>query len=510
MKHIKWLGVILLLVFALTACAAASADTVSDVKEQMAQDSAVNYAPQVRTLKNGVQVQRTPNGGDSIGINSYYANTFFDSMGFNNKYLKADRRGCGACHEDLATVATNLKGYPHLQFASNTEGLEIDMNVGQCMICHNYAGGTTDAFTFGNLMHMLHDGDNKAFSALGGDCWSCHYAAEDGESMQLWDDVKYDVLRGITYITADDVQGEFVWEQETTIDVDDLYDVQWYFHEDGVTRYGELMDGAVPQPETDGIYDQWTITVDGEVDNPFEMTLNELIEAIPPVTTTMTSHCGDNMIGGPWIGNVEITGIPVESILEYAAAKAGTKNICMTTISGDTYNAPIAYAEECGAYLVLSVSGEPLPYRLGYPVSFWIGGRPAWDCGKQIVRLTIENDEVTVWPAGLPTEDGISYYKPNVGLCHFAEGQIIEADEPYTFEGYASAWDDAITAVEFSFDRGETWITCETPDANMTNWVYWHYTWQAPSEGSYVIMIRSVCTDGSATYQPIEYLVNAQ
>ena len=505
-------GLVLLVMLVLLA-GTVFADTQQDILDKLKQDEET-YAPEIRTLSNGVQIQRTPNTPDSVGnysmANGYYLNLYWDKTSYNMKYLDADRRGCGACHTDLASVATNLKGYPHLMLNGNTEGLEIDMNVGQCMICHNYSTGTPDAFSFGNLMHMIHDSGNKAFGALGGDCWSCHYASEDGKNMQLWDEVKYSVLRGISSLSSDDVSAEFAWDQTTTIDVDDMYDVEWYFDAGGLRRRATILDQVSPDPATDGIYDQWTIKVDGAVENPFEMTLSELVEAIPPVKATMISHCGDNMIGGPWIANVEITGIPIKDILAYAGADPNAQTLDSLSQDDNLYNAAMSSVYEDGAYLVLEISGKPLPYRLGYPVALWVGGQPAWVNNKEVNRLTVRMDPVEIWPAGLPTEEGISYYKPNIGLCHFADGQIIEADKPYTFEGYASAWDDTITALEFSFDQGETWTRYETTGADKTRWVYWHLTWQPPQAGSYVLMARSYASDGSVTYKPIRYLVNAK
>ena len=512
MKHSERAFVIpaLALAMGLCACASAEGNWMTETQNKMEEDATVNYAPKVRTLANGVQVQRVPGGSDSVNTGSYYGNIFFDRDGFNNKYLDADNRGCGACHTDLATTASTMKGYPHLQFVSNTKGLEIDMNVGQCIICHDYAGGSTDPIGFGYTMHSIHT-KSQAFTALGGNCWSCHFATEDGKGMQLWDEVKYEHLRGITSIAAEDVKGEFTWDQTTVVDdASAVYDVQWYFDEGGARRMGTVMEGLTPDPEQDGIYDQWTMKIDGAVENPIEMTLTELIETFGLEKTTLTTHCGDNMICGPWIANVEIEGINLKTILEYVGADPNAQNVASVAQDGNRYNCAMSQVNGEGAYIVLRMCGEPLPYRMGYPAAIWVGGSPAWVNNKEINELTIEMDPVSIWPSGLPTAEGISYYKPNVGLTHLADGQIIDASQPYTFEGYAHAWEDPITSVEFSFDQGETWIPCETIGARSANWVYWHYTWDVPAAGSYVISVRATDVSGAVTYKPLKYLVNAK
>lgn len=509
----KKLGLLLAAMLVLAFVAAAGAEEgswVEQTQKQMEEDATVNYVPKTITLANGVQVQRVPGGADSVNTGSYYGNLFFDHDGFNNKYLQADSRGCAACHTDLAETASKMKGYPHLQFVSNAKGMEIDMNVGQCIICHDYAGGSTDPIGFGYVMHGIHR-NNPAFTALGGDCWTCHIATEDGKGMQLWDEVKYDFLRGITPIAAEDVKAAFTWEQDTVLEnAEDVFDVQWYFDEGGARRMGTVMEGVKPDPENDGIYDQWTLKVTGSVQNPVEMTLNEMIETFGIEKTALTTHCGDNMYGGPWIANVEIEGVNLKKVLEYVGADENAQNVASVAQDGNRYNCAMSQVNGEGAYLVLRMCGEPLPYRMGYPIAIWVGGSPAWVNNKEINELVIEMDPVEIWPTGLPTPEGISYYKPNVGLCHFADGQIIDASKPYTFEGYAHAWEDAITSVEFSFDHGETWITCETENASTANWVYWHYTWEVPGPGSYLLMIRSTDVTGAVTYKPLRYLVNAK
>ena len=86
----------------------------------------------------------------------------------------------------------------------------------QCLDCHSYSPGyVTEINGFGLLIHGLHDDRNAAFSQMGGDCWSCHAATNDGEGMALWDQVKHEKLRGILDVA--EATGEFTWNQDKTV-----------------------------------------------------------------------------------------------------------------------------------------------------------------------------------------------------------------------------------------------------------------------------------------------------
>ena len=100
--------------------------------------------------------------------------------------------------------------------------------------------------------------------------------------------------------------------------------------------------------------------------------------------------------------------------------------------------------------------------------------------------------------------------KPNVALFDFQEGQVIETGKPYTFSGYATAWDEQIAGVEFSMDGGVTWTRFDTPNVTRDNWVIWNFTYTPEADSAYVLSIRSVTTEGRVTEEPVEVLFNAK
>ena len=473
---------------------------------------AETHKSQVRTLSNGVQVKRTPDTCDTYTAGYYYITENFT---YNHRYLKADQRGCTACHTDLAALVENMKGYPHVSMGD--KDFYVQTTLTTCMECHDFAGEAFDEYFggFGSLMHTIHT--SSTFDAMGGNCWSCRYATGDGGNLQLWDDVKHDVLRGITDMDASTVAYTFDWNQEKTLNADQLFDLNWHYMEGFLHRQLSSEVGLVPDPSTDGVYDQWKIAIDGNVEKPMTVSISDLLAQLPVKQDKLTINCGVNKCGG-YIGNFDVEGIHMLDVLDLVGADENATHVEIYSADGSMFVSRIENIKKYGGYLTLNVGGQPLSYHQGYPVSFWTGGHAAWKNTKEVTQVTVvtvENEEeyypIYQYAVGYQTDlDGNVVFKPSCGIVGLTEGQIIPADQPLVIEGYAHGFDEEIAAVEFSFDRGQTWITCETPDYNPARWAYWYFTWTPPAPGAYTVSARAVTASGAATYNPAEILLNAE
>lgn len=454
------------------------------------------YAPYVRTLDNGVKVQRTPDDRDRM----------------NTKFYKADSRGCGACHTDLAEVLANMKNtsgvgaywYKHHDMRNE---LGIEMTYLQCLSCHKNSIGSAQTYCLemSTMMHAIH-GSGSAFEAMGGDCWSCHFVDELTGDFVLWDEVKYDVLHGINDVA--NVQGEFSYDQNVTTDeVFTLAQAYEWALKDWV--------GVEPDPENDGVYDQHTISIGGEVENPQTWTLRELIEIAPSVTDIGTYACEVNGFGGPMIESFEFTGIPVSWILEQGVPKEGTN-----AFKNEYWGGPwtFEFNEDFPSYLVYEINGEPLSYSEGYPVFLYCMDGFAGGAIKNVKQINVVTTENMYFLYKKYHGGGGAYlfdkeattHHPNVGICNFTDGMIIPEGQPYTFEGYAHAYQYGIAAIEFSMDGGETWTRFDTSDSQKGKWLYWYFTWTPEETGAYVLSVRAWAEDGKTWDVPNEKLFNVQ
>lgn len=519
MKQLKKVFAVALLLMLCALCCVALADaaqteerTHQDVLDEWAQlmlDRAEKYAPQIRTLSNGVQIQRTPTEY-KVESNSNVA-VPGGTVSYNNRYLNADSRGCTACHADMKElVTTENLGYLHTELDSE---FDIAITYKDCYYCHTYIGSLYSTLPFKNLIHGLHMNSN-AFTAMGGDCFSCHFAQQDG-TLAIWDDVKYEELWGIRDVESEQVQGDFVYDQTFTGSADSLFTFKWLLSADNLESYipvelGEQLELSV--------YDTWTISITGLVEEEKSYTISELLEKFPTETFTGVFHCIDNPVGGPYITQLNMTGISFEYLLEDCGVKEGATGVSGVMSShsvGSTSS--FEHIEKFGyPFIVLQVDGEPLGYENGFPAMIYMPGMPADHHNRGVIGLEVQ--DLPVEDYAPPTNYWISYkpwfpqsvMMPNAGIFELPEGRIIEAYEPYTFEGYADNFWLDIRAVEFSFDQGETWKSFDTSDTKAGRWVHWTFTWTPPEEGAYVIMVRAIDENGDPTPFPVKYMVNAK
>lgn len=500
-NRLKRIGMGALIVGAMAAVGCSSQPDQAVVSQAAVEEGAVVSAPSpeysaegpiVETLDDGTIVQRTP----SDDLSSYNA------IAYNTSMLKADARGCSACHEDLAETLKMIPDYDHLLF---DVGVTEDLSVEQCTLCHSAEVGAV-ASDLAPLIHGIHlKGDGSDQTA----CFTCHDTQSDQTaSMPLWDAVKHERMRGITKV--EDVQGDFSFTQDSVIPTEELYNINWLYQKLDIDRWERVKEGQGLDEE---MFETWTVTVSGEVENEVTYTLPELIETAPSVTTAMKMHCDVNPLGGPLIGQVEVTGIPVSWLMEQAGLKdtAVSCKFVSPDGHGDNDYAGLDFAdmESNQALLVYEINGERLSWEHGYPVQAWLGGTNASRYGKQISDLIVSDTSFSNI-SGFGSSRGLNV--PNVGVMNTREGQVIQAGAPYTFEGYADAWQDPIAALEFSMDGGATWTRFATPDANTDQWIDWSFTWtpEANVDTAYVLSFRGITESGVVTASPVEVMVNAK
>lgn len=459
--------------------------------------------PVVTELPDGRLVQRTPSEdiSSSYDAEGAYAHPEKNVL-YNCAYLKADERGCNACHDDLAALLDGC-GYGH---STLTNGMGIDATVQMCVDCHTVGDGyQTTFYDFGTLIHGIHQDNPDAT------CSSCHNMTADGEGVVLWDAAKHSLLRGITPV--ENVEGAFSWNQTDVVSEDQLFNFDWNYLGGDFLRNARQADGDARDTS---IYDDWTITLSGEVNQEVTFTLADLIASAPVETKAVTMHCTYNPVGGPYIGNCVVTGIPLSWLVEQAGGLTdGAYGLYSYSSDGNANSMLVENLEGKDALVVYEIDGEPLQWKDGFPCMLWVGGTGAPINCKELSDLVfVDESDPDLWEyVGWTTEDGEGYLnKPNVGIWGTPEGLCIQAGEPYTFRGYAAAWDEPIEAVEFSMDGGQTWTTCETADSDVNRWVSWQFEWTPPeaADTAYVLMARSVAVDGSTTPEPLEVMVNAK
>lgn len=473
------------------------------------------WAPKVVTMEDGTQVQKVPNSGEySMALSSV------GESAYNTMYLNAENRGCDSCHEEgLADLVANHLATSHFPI---TTGLGTNIDVFTCMGCHGVELGLAyPSNGFGHLMHGIHSTD-----AFKGDCMSCHTATSDGGGMPLWEEAKYDLFRGINKIP--NATGDFSYDQDVLAGKP-----EWVCGTSNTTMVEENLVGPLSGPEpSDEMFDNWEISVSGMVDKPYSITMKEVVETAPVETFISKLQCQINPAGGEFVGEFEVTGVPVSWFLEKAGVQDGA-NAVMPHASdgyGDHYGYGLTFEDLDlnKAYVVWEINGERLTSREGFPVRFWVPTRSADLSLRYLTDLVVtDNDWVYSGTGGHYTDyiddNGVHHTtdgytendpvwgdKPNAAICHTYEGQIIPVGEKYTFEGYADAFNEPITAIEFSMDNGETWTRYDVPDADPNKWVYWYFGFTPEEEGAYTLSVRAISPEAGTPVFKDTVMVNAK
>ena len=284
----------------------------------------------------------------------------------------------------------------------------------------------------------------------------------------------------------------------------------------------------------------WTLTVDGEVDKPLNLTLEDLKRDFKPVKLKLQLECGGNgrssfnppATGNQWtvgaIGNSEWTGVRYRDLLKAAGVKKSavytghygmdlhlSRNPEKVPISRGV---PISKAMEEHSIIAYEMNGEPIPKYNGFPVRIVCPGWPASTSQKWLSRIWIRD----VVHDG-PKMTGTSYRVPRYPV---APGQkvpdedfvIIEsmpvkslitspaagtslASRKLAVRGHAWAGDRSVRAVDISLDFGKTWIKTRLDrPPNKYSWQTWTASVEFLQAGYYEIWSRA--TDEKGDMQP--------
>jgi DMSO/TMAO reductase YedYZ molybdopterin-dependent catalytic subunit len=313
--------------------------------------------------------------------------------------------------------------------------------------------------------------------------------------------------------------------------------------DDRVTPANRLFirnNGGVPFHALDGDATGWTLTVDGEVDTPLELTLDALASDFEVVTRQLTLECGGNgraffvpgASGNQWttgaVGCPEWTGVRLRDVLN----AAGVKDSAVYTghygndphLSGDpekvaiSRGVPIAKALEEDTLIAWAMNGEPLPAIHGFPLRLVVPGYPGSASQKWLTRIWVR-DQVHDGPK----MGGYSYRLPAYPVAPGTE--VPEADmvvmetmpvkslitspatrtqhDGLSLDVRGHAWADGeVAAVHVSHDFGQTWqeAALEAP-VNRYAWQHFTATVDLPQPGYYEIWSRATDTDGRV--QPV-------
>ena len=125
----------------------------------------------------------------------------------------------------------------------------------------------------------------------------------------------------------------------------------------------------------------WRLVVDGAVERPLELDLEELA-GLGPAARVATIDCT-----GGWYARQRWTGVPVRAILDAAGAHDDARSISVESVTGYGRRFSIDHARRL--LLATHVAGEKLTHGHGYPVRLVVSDRRGFDWVKWVVRIRV-------------------------------------------------------------------------------------------------------------------------
>lgn len=242
--------------------------------------------------------------------------------------------------------------------------------------------------------------------------------------------------------------------------------------------------------------DDWRLSIDGMVDNPFSLTWQELI-ALPLVERDVTLNCVSNEVGGPYIGGARWLGVRTRDLLERAGVQAGADQVLSRSTDGFTVSTPIqALTDDRDALVAIGMNGKPLPAEHGFPARLITPGLYGYvGATKWLTQLTLTTyaQQASYWTQRGWSEKGpvkpssrIDVPRP---LARLQAGEIVVA-------GVAWAQHIGVAKVQVRIDSGDWRDTTMGPDAGIEFWRQWRYSWRAGS-GQHTLECRVIDDTGT-------------
>jgi len=318
-----------------------------------------------------------------------------------------------------------------------------------------------------------------------------------------------------------------------------------------------VRNNGLPPVVADADIRNWRLAIDGEVDTPLNLSIDDLKRDFESVTLRLQIECAGNgrrfmkpaARGNQWsfgaISCAEWTGVRLRDVLN----RAGLKETAIYTahygadthLSGDpekepiSRGMPIAKALEPHTIIAFAMNGDDIPELNGHPLRLVAPGWPGSCSQKWLTRIEIrdrvhdgakmtgQSYRVPAYPVApgteVPDEDMIIIESlPVKSLITSPQtGFRVNSGQAFEARGHAWAGDNDVAALDVSIDFGATWTPARLePPANTYAWQRWRADITLPEAGYYEIWARARDDEGRMQppvppgWNPRGYLNNMQ
>lgn len=239
--------------------------------------------------------------------------------------------------------------------------------------------------------------------------------------------------------------------------------------------------------------DEWRLAIRGLVDNPFELTYDEVLN-LETVEQYATLECISNPVGGDLIDTTLFSGVRLKTVLEMAGLQDNALEIRFESEDGYHETLPVADALRDETLLVYGMGGNSLEVKHGFPLRLYTPNRFGMKNPKWIHTITaIGRLEDGYWAERNWDKD--AFIKITTVIDPLVSDLV---DGRLAVGGIAFAGDRGVSRVEVRVDDGD-WMeaTLREPLSELA-WVQWRA--DVPFERG-VRKITARCYDGNGVPQ---------
>ena len=243
--------------------------------------------------------------------------------------------------------------------------------------------------------------------------------------------------------------------------------------------------------------DSWTLSVVGLVEEPLELSLEDLQGSFELVEEYSVLTCVSNEVGGPLIGNSKWTGVPLRKVLDAAGLRSDAQDLLLTGADDYTVTIRPEVAASPTALLAVAQNGEALTVEHGAPCRLRVPRLYGMMNCKWLERIeAVSADQQGYWAqrgwsdsALVRTQSRIDTVDPSPAIG--GESWIA---------GVAWAGDRGISRVEVSTDGGGSWKRARLRrPVSPLSWSQWAFRWTPGRSGATRLAVRAA--DGAGELQ---------
>ncbi len=242
--------------------------------------------------------------------------------------------------------------------------------------------------------------------------------------------------------------------------------------------------------------DDWTLTIDGDVENELTISFDELLE-MAMIERDITLTCVSNSVGGEFVGGARWLGVPLQDLLDLAGVGSTANQLLSTDFDGMTISTPLDLATDGrDAMICVGMNGEQLPREHGFPVRMVIPGLYGFiSATKWLTKLTLTTyDDAEAywterdWATDAPIKISARIDTPR-SLSTVNAGETLIGGVAWCQQA------GGVGKVEVQID-GAGWQEATLgPDGGNDYWRQWFYKWDA-KPGPRSISARVTTADG--------------